>query len=198
MGVRSLIAGIAVWMALAPCSYPQNVVIHAGQPPGTGLNAPFGLPPVMPIPPLGLTTPPGRAHRFQQRGAFPTPFFWGSYYPYAEPYQPPPGVVVVVPEAQAAPAPPPSPPQPVRPEIHEYQHPEQAGRENATFEIVGRDGAVTHAIAVWVEGEAVHFITPDGGGGALPLASVDRPATQNVNAQKGLTLRLPAPSVPRG
>lgn len=180
--MRWYVAALAV--VLAPESPAQQVTIHAGQ---QEHHAQFGLPPIGPIPPLVTTQ---RPHGFNRQGNYLAPFFW-DYYPWANGYQASPNVVVVAPQAQAAPPVPPSPPQPVRPEIHEYkQPPEAASDPAATFVIVANNGAVTQATAVWVEGGSVHFFTPDGDGGSLPLSSVNRQATREANDRKGLTLRL--------
>ena len=82
------------------------------------------------------------------------------------------------------------PPPPVRPEIHEYTWPESA--TNAVFSIVAKDGSVQSAVAVWVQGNSVRYIGPDGTAGHLPLDSVNRQATRKANSEKNLTLALPA------
>ncbi len=124
------------------------------------------------------------------------PYFWGGFYPdngydYAppEPAPPPPAVMMPAPVTVAAPA---TPPEPGRPEIHEYKTQATGATEDAVFEIVAKNGSRHEAIAVWVAEGAVHFVTPDGASGRLPLANVDSRATREANARKGLTLRLPA------
>ena len=82
------------------------------------------------------------------------------------------------------------PPPPVRPEIHEYTWPESAS--NAVFSIIAKDGSVQSAVAVWVQGNSVGYIGPEGTAGHLPLDSVNRQATRRANSEKNLTLALPA------
>jgi len=82
------------------------------------------------------------------------------------------------------------PPPPVRPEIHEYTWPKSA--TNAVFSIVAKDGSVQSAVAVWVQGNSVRYISPEGTAGHLPLDSVNRQATRRANSEKNLTLALPA------
>jgi hypothetical protein len=124
------------------------------------------------------------------------PYLWGGY-DYGdggyEEAQTQPSVVLVMPDSQAEARPALQPPPPVRPEIHEYQHPEQEPQAAGAFTIVGTDGRGYPAAAVWVQGNTLHFVTPDGEGRTLPLASVNREATRAANARDGLSLRIPAP-----
>ncbi len=214
MRKSSLLAIMAAFAALLPALHAQKrsytAHISAGAPHGgRGFSQGIGLPPVGPIPPLGGAFEPGRHGRGRGAGAFGAgyfgyPFLWGdSGYDdgyYSQPYSASPSVVVVMPNAQ--PAPPAPPPAPARAEVREYSQPSQpqAGAAQAaaqpqgtgTFTIVGKDGRTREAIAVWVANGAVNYVSPDGEGVTLPLASVDRHATAAANARNGLTLRLPA------
>ena len=119
---------------------------------------------------------------------------WG-YYPdegyYGSGSQNP---MIVMPQESYGPTVVQAPPPPVRPELHEYNWPESETNTVATFTIIGKSGSAHSAIAVWVQGDAVRYITPDGTGGRLPLDSVNREATRSANAAKHLTLSLPAAS----
>ena len=84
------------------------------------------------------------------------------------------------------------PPQPVRSEIHEYKWPNTDDHNGATFALLLKDGSVRSAIAVWVQGNTIHYVTPDGDGRRLGLYSLNRPGTRLANAAKHLTLWLPA------
>ncbi len=138
---------------------------------------------------------PSHGHRGARGGVPFFPYFWGGFYPdngydYAPPEPAtPPAMIMPPPITMVAPAP---PPEPARPEVHEYKAPAAGTPEDAVFEIVGTNGSRHEAIAVWVAEGAVHFVTPEGGSGRLPLKSVDSRATREANARKGLTLRLPA------
>jgi hypothetical protein len=54
--MRGITFAIVLWSLLPAHSFSQRVAIHAGRGPATGFSGNFGLPPVRPIPPLGLTT----------------------------------------------------------------------------------------------------------------------------------------------
>jgi hypothetical protein len=164
----------------------------------------IGLPPVGPIPPLGSI---GTCNRFGNcrlgwlGWGYPgDSIAWG--YPddfngqrdegyYDSGSQNP---MIVMPQESYGPTVVQAPPPPVRPELHEYNWPESETNTVATFTIIGKSGSAHSAIAVWVQGDAVRYITPDGTGGRLPLDSVNREATRSANAAKHLTLSLPAAS----
>jgi hypothetical protein len=80
-------------------------------------------------------------------------------------------------------------------EVHEYNWPE-SGDASATLAIVAKDGSVRKAIAVWLEENAVHYITPEDATERIGLDSIDLPATRRVNAEKHLLLPLPAAAQP--
>ena len=84
------------------------------------------------------------------------------------------------------------PPPPVRPEINEYKWPASSGDTAATFVLLLTDGSVRPAIAVWIQDNAVHYITPEGTGGRLDLYYVNREGTRMANAARHLALALPA------
>ena len=155
-----------------------------------------GLPPVGPIPPLGSfrnfnqpTFDPLRKGGNAGDGFF--PFGYGyldtGYYDAGQQ-----GPVIVV--AFQEPSVPPPPPPPPQPEVHEYSWTQAGNDPSAVFTIVSTDGNNPSAVAVWVQGNTVRYITPDGGAGQLPLNSVDRAATRMANAAKNLTLVLPVGS----
>jgi hypothetical protein len=54
------------------------------------------------------------------------------------------------------------------------------------------DGSVRPAIAVWVQDNAVHYITPEGTGRRLDLYYINREGTRMANAARHLALALPA------
>jgi len=90
-------------------------------------------------------------------------------------------VTVAIPQVLAPPPPAPI----VRPEVREYHWPSSGSDSNATtFSIVSRDGRVESASMVWVQDNAVCFVTPDGDQGRIPLDSIDRKATRQRNAEK--------------
>jgi hypothetical protein len=153
----------------------------------------FGLPPVKPIPPLGSF---GRFNRFRNQRYGSGALGWGYSAAfdgygdagYSGQYQIP---IMVMPEPESYTPP---PPPPVRPELHQYTWPESGSDPTAVFAIVSKNGNVRPAVAVWVQGDTVRYITPEDHDGRLALDSVDREATRSANAAKHLVLALPAPS----
>jgi hypothetical protein len=106
-------------------------------------------------------------------------------------YQASPSMVVVMPEAVQ----PATPPRPVQAEVHDYTKinpPETAQGPPAEFAIVGKDHATRHAVAVWAQSGVLHYVDPDGASNQMPLSAVDREATWQANAAKGLRLQIPA------
>ena len=154
----------------------------------------FGLPPVKPIPPLGSIRP---FNRFRNQGHASGALGWGYSATfdgygdagYSGQYQIP--IIMVMPEPRSYTPP---PPPPVQPELHKYTWPESGSDPAALFSIVSKDGIVHTAVAVWVQSDIVHYITPEDHDGRLALDSVDREATHSANAAKHLVLALPAPS----
>jgi hypothetical protein len=169
----------------------------AGNPNMTGNFGDFGLPPIGPLPSLAPSpiVPAQRGFRgFRNGFGYGLPFLWADGEEYPE--QGPPRLMWVVPQ-QAQPAP--KPPEPPKLVVHDYTKefgPETPGDTRTTFSIVGSDRTIRSAIAVWVQHDTLSYIAPDGGQGKLPMESVNREQTKQVNAEKGLTLWLPAPGQP--
>ena len=182
-----VVGGLVLWLLLP--------VRLAAQGRGRTSRAELGLPPIAPIPPLGSFAPTPRGNRASGRpprsganSAWAYPYFgWDTGLDYASAGVP--GVVILMsPPVVQAPAPPPEPP---RPEIHEYHQAEPGLGPAATFSIVMKDGVIRSAVAVWVQGDSVNFITPESARVQTPLTSVDREATRRANAEKHLMLSLP-------
>ena len=152
----------------------------------------IGLPPVRPIPPLGSIRP---FNRFRNQGYGSGAVGWGYSAAfdgygdsgYSGQYQIP---ILVMPEPQSYIPP---PPPPAQPELHNYSWPAVGSDPDALFSIISKDRIVRPAVAVWVQGDTVHYITPEDHDGRLALDSVDREATRSANAAKHLVLALPAP-----
>jgi hypothetical protein len=167
----------------------------------------FGLPPVGPIPPLGVSAF-GNQFGFDNQFGFGPRFFSSSaFFPFAYPlflggdeavYPPAPNTIIVEP-----PPPPPvivqqMPRETVRAAIHEYQPTATAepvpGQEQPAFAIVLNDGSVQSAVAVSVQDDVLQYVDPDGEHRRVPLETVDRQATRRVNREQKLELRLPPPT----
>jgi len=161
-----------------------------------------GLPPLNssgPPPGLNYGTSSGLSH-----GGFP----WGDGYGYgfdgygyAAPYPNAPRVVnrVVLIQQPAVPAPPPAPPAPPEP-IHSsiqnvkgYPKQTPSSAPVALFMIILKNGSRLTASAIWVQGNDARYMDGDGQVHRVPLADVDRTATQELNQTNHLNLRLPSP-----
>ena len=99
-----------------------------------------------------------------------------------------PNMVMLPMQAPVQPLP---PPQPARPVMQIYHWAESGGDPQANFSIVSRDGVVHQAAAVWLQDSDVRYTTANGGAGRMALAAVDCEATNRLNAQHQLSLRLP-------
>jgi hypothetical protein len=92
-----------------------------------------------------------------------------------------------------APPPPAVPAPPIRPEVREYHWPSSPSDSSATtLSIVSKDGRVQSAIALWVQDNALCYITADGRESRMPIDFIDRQATRQRNAEKHLNFSLPA------
>ena len=161
-----------------------------------------GLPPVNPIPPLGVGTfgPPSfHPGSVPQRGI---PFGGYSAFPFFgfgdTPVYPPVQNIIVVQQ----PAPPvivqETPRETARAEIREYKQttPSESGpgQEQPSFAIALRDSSVHSAMAVTVQNDTLHYVDPDGRHERVSLDAVDRETTTRLNRARKLELRLPPPT----
>jgi hypothetical protein len=64
--------------------------------------------------------------------------------------------------------------------------------EPITFLIALKDSSVYSAVAYWVEGESLHYITPQGKANQVSLALVDRNLSTRLNMGQKVDFRLPA------
>lgn len=128
------------------------------------------------------------------------PVWGGGYYPPAyeqpatvvvyPPAQPP--VVIYqsfAPESARAPA-------PAESNLRIYDvpartPPPEPAQAPISFLIATKDHSVFSILAYWVEGEDLHYITPRGKHEKVPLASVDRPLSEKLNAGREVEFRLP-------
>jgi hypothetical protein len=76
--------------------------------------------------------------------------------------------------------------------IHQYDRSSTPVDSAAAFSLVGKDGTVRFALAVWIQNEMLQYTAQDGSQGELPLDAMDRGATYRLNAEKRLSLTLPA------
>jgi len=129
-------------------------------------------------------------------------------YGYAAPYSNVPRfvnrlVLIQQPAVPAAPPAPPPPPQPIHSSIQNVkgsfiqnvkgdlkQNPSSA--PVAFFMIILKNGSQLTASAVWVQGSDACYVDGNGQGHRVPLADVDRTATQELNQTNHLNLRFSA------
>jgi hypothetical protein len=69
--------------------------------------------------------------------------------------------------------------------------PVSAGSPVYLFEL--NDETVRPAVAWWVEGNTLHYVTPGGKQAETPLDAVDRALTERLNAERNVRLQLPPP-----
>jgi hypothetical protein len=109
----------------------------------------------------------------------------------------------VVPTVPAAPAAPPAPPAPIHSSIQNVkgsfiQNVKVDPKQNpssapvAFFMIILKNGSQLTASAVWVQGSDACYVDGNGQGHRVPLADVDRTATQELNQTNHLNLRFSA------
>ena len=134
--------------------------------------------------------PPWGDNKFPYWGYACDPYY-ASYDGYPEPSH-----TITIPQVVAPQ--PPAPPPPVRPEVREYHWPSSGSDTSATtFSIVSKNGRVESATVVWVQDEALCYVTLDGSQRRAPIVSIDRQATSQRNAEKHLYFWLPAEKLDR-
>jgi hypothetical protein len=109
-------------------------------------------------------------------------------------YEPSPGVMIInsapayYPPPQYAQAPPPPPPQPppAAPQA------EAAPYEPTVYSIALKDHTIVSAIAYWVLGGALHYVTRDHAMKEIALSRVDRRYSEQINRDNNVDFRLPA------
>ncbi len=193
---RSLACIVAFGLASALVSAQERGSHGSGSPPsasrGGSLGPGAGLPPIQPIPPLGYypgARPPSpRGRGYGAYGGY--PLYWGGYAGDFEPT--PPNNYFAAPPPPVFVEPPPPPP---RSEVHEYgPGPEPAQNQASSeqlFVIALKDGSQISAAAVWAQGGELRTMDPDGNQRRVPLATIDRDATRNINRARNLRLQIP-------
>lgn len=126
---------------------------------------------------------------------------WDSpYYGYSDAaaysYQAGPNVTVVYPPPPAYPV---AVEQPAHPVVREYRQPEDYGlpaeRESrpVIYLIAFRDHAIHAAMTYWAEGGTLHYLDMDHKEKQAPLSSVDEAFSAQLNRERHVPFRLPAP-----
>lgn len=126
------------------------------------------------------------------------PIWVGGYYPYPEPA--PQLTIIMPPQPAAAPVTinqyftgEPKPAE--RETVSTYQAPAKTPVEppadSVTFLIALKDSSVYSAVAYWVEGDTLHYITPQGRHNRVSLELVDRALSEKLNQGRKVEFRLP-------
>ena len=144
--------------------------------------------------------PAGRFHRFGGFiGGFGFPIAYpafggyGYYDPYVYPYAQGPNVTVVAPYPSE-----PAPPvviyeRPPRAVVHEYRE-ETAGEpeyREKIYLIAFKDSSIVAALAYWLEGDNLHYITRQREHKQAPLDRVDRAFSEQLNRDRKTDFSLP-------
>ena len=69
--------------------------------------------------------------------------------------------------------------------------PAEAPSESVMFLIALRDSSVYSAVAYWIEGDTLHYITPQGKHNQVSLELVDRTLSEKLNQGRRVEFRLP-------
>jgi hypothetical protein len=93
--------------------------------------------------------------------------------------QPPANAPAASGEAQAAPAPLPA------------EAPQEPLRDVGAFTLVRRDGTQVSAVAFTIQNDRIVYITSDGLRRSIPIADLDKTATEQLNNDRGTPLQLP-------
>ncbi|MBI2681317.1 MAG: hypothetical protein HYX25_09970 [Candidatus Solibacter usitatus] len=125
-------------------------------------------------------------------GSYYDPYYYNSYYysPYYYPqtYVDPAPPVIVYQNPSYTPDP------PARPTTREYPEnaaPARAPGESVVYLIAFQDGSIQAAMAYWVDGNTLHYVSTRREQREAPLESVDRALTQRLNRERKLELHLP-------
>lgn len=97
-------------------------------------------------------------------------------------------------DSQAESSPPVSQAQPAQPVVHEYKWNEPTtapNEQNATFTIALKDGSKRYSVMAWVQNRQLYYLDSEGHQQVLAANVIDRDATERLNREKNLNLRLP-------
>lgn len=120
----------------------------------------------------------------------------GDYFGYPGPAEYPvinTNTVNVPADSQEEPSPAPQAP-PAHPVVHEYKWNEPvtaAEEQSAAFTIVLKDGSKRYSVMAWVQNRQLYYLDSEGHQQVLAANLIDRGATERLNRQKNLNLRLP-------
>ncbi|HLJ14550.1 MAG TPA: hypothetical protein VKV15_08655 [Bryobacteraceae bacterium] len=126
----------------------------------------------------------------------PYPYGQGyASYPPAPEFAEPPVVInqnFVPQPVQPAMRTPPSPPPPQPSQPNELES--QTEYQPTIYLLAFKDSTIRAAVAYWVSGNTLHYVTREHETRAVPLAKVDRDFSIQLNRERHVDLRLPSPS----
>jgi hypothetical protein len=70
---------------------------------------------------------------------------------------------------------------------------EQRGHRATGTLLAFKSGVIYAAITVWQSGESIQFVTRDGKDMTMPLETLDRPLTEQLNRERNVEFHLSAP-----
>jgi hypothetical protein len=182
---------------------------------GTGGPPAARRPGFAPVPGRPLV-PPSIAHPYHNNAVIvPYPVFYGGYYyPYDAPLAPPqgyegdygysqqqPAPVVILnqnfrpdtgyPNGPYGSAPPPPPPAPDQSQSQTPPQTQAGDSASIIFLIAMKDHTIFPAVAYWVEGDTLNYITAQGVRNKVSLDLVDREFSKQLNKERSLDFALP-------
>lgn len=126
-----------------------------------------------------------------------SPYGYGPYGGYAS-YQTSPNVTVIYPQTAEA-APPPAPPERAHPVTREYDQNGQevrpgvaSGGGSPVYLIAFNDHVIHAAVAYWVDGKTLHYVTLQHEEKQASLDTVDRTLSAQLNRERQVPFQLPA------
>jgi hypothetical protein len=120
-------------------------------------------------------------------GSYYDPYYYNPYY-YPQTYVDPAPPVTVYQNPNYTPDP------PVRPMVRDYPEnaaPSRSAGEPVVYLIAFQDGSIQAALAYWVNGNTLHYVSTRREQREAPLESVDRALSQRLNRERRLELHLP-------
>jgi hypothetical protein len=85
--------------------------------------------------------------------------------------------------------------QPGSPAMAQESQPQQnAGQDNPPLLIAFKDHTIYAAVACWVEGDTLHYVTGGNRHNQVSLDLIDRELSDRLNGERGIDFRLPPPS----
>lgn len=88
----------------------------------------------------------------------------------------------------------------VRPVLHTYDEygqevssaePATAAATSPIYLIASKDGVIRPAVAYWVDGQTLHYLTTEHQEKQFPLSELDRSLSQKLNLERHVQFQLP-------